>query len=58
MNIVWFLVPAALLMGAGFLVLFVVAGSRGQFEDLETPAVRILLEDQVRLEKEKPHEHG
>jgi cbb3-type cytochrome oxidase maturation protein len=57
MTVVWFLVPAALLMGAGFVLLFVLAGVRGQFEDLETPAVRILLEDTVQTEKEKRHEH-
>jgi cbb3-type cytochrome oxidase maturation protein len=58
MNIIWFLVPAALMIGAGFVVVFVIAGNRGQFEDLETPAVRILFEDSVQLEKEKQHEHG
>jgi cbb3-type cytochrome oxidase maturation protein len=52
MSIIWFLVPAALLIGVGFLVLFIFAGYRGQFEDLETPAVRVLLEDQFKDEKE------
>ena len=56
MNIIWFLVPAALLMGSGFLLLFVFAGNNGQFEDLETPAVRILLDESSVHEKEKQHE--
>jgi cbb3-type cytochrome oxidase maturation protein len=58
MSSVWYLVPTALLIGGGFVMIFVIAGRRGQFEDLETPAVRILFEDSVQLEKEKQHEHG
>lgn len=45
MNIVFFLVPAALILGLGFLVFFIWAAKSGQFEDLDTPAVRILIDD-------------
>lgn len=47
MGIIWILVPAAILMGLLFLGVFIWAARNGQFEDLETPAVRILFEDQV-----------
>ena len=45
MDVIWFLVPAALLMGLGFLVVFILAAKSGQFEDLETPAVRMLFDE-------------
>ncbi len=45
MGIIWFLVPAALLLGLGFLIFFIWAVKNGQFEDLETPAVRILFDE-------------
>jgi cbb3-type cytochrome oxidase maturation protein len=37
-----FLLPIALLLGAVFAVLFVVAVRRGQFDDLDDPPERIL----------------
>lgn len=42
MNAVLFLLPIALLLGAVFAVLFVVAVRRGQFDDLDDPPERIL----------------
>ncbi len=53
MEIIWYLVPSALLIGAGFVGFFIWAVRSGQFEDLETPAVRILFEDKLNNEKEK-----
>lgn len=46
MNIVFLMLPIALLLGLAFLGAFLWAASRGQYEDLETPAQRILLEDE------------
>lgn len=45
MSIVFLLLPVALLLGIGFLLAFIWGASRGQFDDLETPAHRILLPD-------------
>jgi len=45
MNILFFLIPASLLLGGIFLVLFLKAVKNGQFDDLETPAVRVLHEE-------------
>jgi cbb3-type cytochrome oxidase maturation protein len=42
MNAILFLLPIAILLGAVFAVLFVVAASRGQFDDLDDPPERIL----------------
>jgi cbb3-type cytochrome oxidase maturation protein len=45
MKIVFLLLPIALLLGGGFLVTFLVLSARGEYDDLETPAHRILLDD-------------
>jgi len=44
MNIIYFLLPLALLLGLGFAAAFIFSSWRGQFDDLETPAHRLLLE--------------
>jgi cbb3-type cytochrome oxidase maturation protein len=42
MNAIIFLLPIAVLLGAIFAVLFVVAVARGQFDDLDDPPQRML----------------
>ncbi|MGZ3774357.1 MAG: cbb3-type cytochrome oxidase assembly protein CcoS [Pseudobdellovibrionaceae bacterium] len=42
MNIILIMIPMALLLGIGFVSAFMWATSEGQFDDLETPAHRIL----------------
>lgn len=42
MNAVLFLLPLAVLLGAVFAVMFFVAASKGQFDDLDDPPQRIL----------------
>ncbi len=42
MNAVYFLLPIAILLGAVFAVLFLVAVRNGQFDDLDDPPERIL----------------
>jgi cbb3-type cytochrome oxidase maturation protein len=51
MSAIYLMLPIALLMGLGFLVAFVRAASQGQYDDLDTPAHRILLEDKVLNKK-------
>ena len=48
MNIVYFMLPMALLLGFGFVAAFSYASRRGQFDDLETPAHRMLLDDEIK----------
>lgn len=45
MNAVFFLLPAALLMGGTFLLLFLRAARQGQFDDLDDPPERMLRDD-------------
>ena len=45
LDILYLLIPASLVLAAVALVLFVWAIQTGQFDDLETPAIRILFDD-------------
>lgn len=45
MEVMFVLLPAALLFAAGAVVVFLWAVRSGQFDDLETPAVRMLHEE-------------
>lgn len=51
MNIVYLMLPLALLLGFSFLAMFIRSSMSGQYEDLETPAHRILLEDEQKERK-------
>ncbi len=45
MTVLFFLLPLGVLFVVGALVAFRWAAKSGQFDDLDTPAVRILLDD-------------
>lgn len=45
MTIIALMIPMALVLGLGFLAAFCFALEYGQFDDLETPAHRILFDD-------------
>lgn len=45
MEIIIVLLPLALLLGATFIGAFIWSARKGQYDDLETPRFRILLED-------------
>ena len=47
MSIIYILLPIALLLGFGFLLAFIRSSSTGQYDDLDTPAHRILLDDET-----------
>ena len=51
MNVLIFLIPIALLLGIGFTLFFIWAVKDGQYDDLDTPATRILFEDINKKEK-------
>jgi cbb3-type cytochrome oxidase maturation protein len=52
MNIIYFLIPIALCLGSGFAAAFILAARRGQFDDLETPAHRMLFDEEMKYKKE------
>ncbi|MEI9941929.1 MAG: cbb3-type cytochrome oxidase assembly protein CcoS [Pseudomonadota bacterium] len=48
MSIIFLIVPVTLLLSAGAVAAFAWATRSGQFDDLETPAIRLLHEDNTR----------
>lgn len=52
MSVVVILLLASLLVAVGFLFAFLWAIRRGQYDDLETPSVRILFDDTDTQRKE------
>ena len=45
MSIIYVLIPVSIALGAGALLLFTWALRSGQFDDLQTPAHRILFDE-------------
>lgn len=48
MTILYVLIPLALALGVSGLAAFILAARSGQFDDLDTPALRALLDDSER----------
>jgi cbb3-type cytochrome oxidase maturation protein len=53
MSIIYFLIGCSLLLAVCFLVAFFWAQRTGQNDDLHTPSMRILLDDEEENSKEK-----
>jgi cbb3-type cytochrome oxidase maturation protein len=53
MAVIFILIIASLVVAIGFLLAFVWSVNKGQFDDVQTPAMRILFEDGVKKPKEK-----
>lgn len=47
MSILFVLVPLALLLASAAVAAFLWAVGQGEFEDLDTPALRVLIDDEV-----------
>jgi len=54
MNVLYFLVPLALLLAGVGVAAFIWSVRTGQFEDVQTPGMRVLLEDELE-ERNSPH---
>ncbi|MCH5374771.1 MAG: cbb3-type cytochrome oxidase assembly protein CcoS [Planctomycetes bacterium] len=46
MSVIYILLPAAALLAAAGVAAFIWAVRRGQFDDLDTPAIRMLHDDE------------
>ncbi len=51
MNVIFLLLPLALILALIFVLLFLWANKGGQFDDLNSPAKRILLDSEKPLNK-------
>ncbi|HZD83977.1 MAG TPA: cbb3-type cytochrome oxidase assembly protein CcoS [Candidatus Angelobacter sp.] len=45
MGILLLMILASVSLGVVFLIIFIICVRKGQFDDYETPSVRILIED-------------
>lgn len=52
MDILYLMILCSVSLAAIFLVVFIVYARKGQFEDDESPAVRILLDDEIKEKNE------
>jgi len=52
LEVIFILIAASLALAIGFLIAFIVSVKKGQFDDQETPAIRILFDDNIKA-KEK-----
>ncbi|WP_121244975.1 cbb3-type cytochrome oxidase assembly protein CcoS [Mucilaginibacter phyllosphaerae] len=53
MNIIYFLIGCSVLLALAFLAAFFWAQRTGQNDDLYTPSVRILLDDDIEIHEKK-----
>jgi cbb3-type cytochrome oxidase maturation protein len=54
MEVVYFLLPLSLVLSAFFIYSFVRSVKTGQYDDLESPAQKVLIDDEpLNIKKEK-----
>lgn len=53
MEILYLMIICSVSLAVIFLIIFIIGAKKGQFEDDESPAVRILFDDEVKTEEEK-----
>lgn len=58
MSVFYLVLPLALLLVLAAVLAFVWAARRGQFDDLETPALRIIPDDEDSSERKPPSPRG
>lgn len=50
MDILYLMIICSVSLAVVFLVIFIINAKKGQFEDDESPAVRILFDDEIKTE--------
>ena len=53
MSVIYILIPVSLCIAIVFLAVFFLAVKNGQFDDDETPAIRMLFNDHVKNKKKE-----
>lgn len=51
MEILYLMIICSVSLGVVFLIIFIINARSGQFEDDESPAVRILFDDEIKTEE-------
>ncbi|WKS95629.1 cbb3-type cytochrome oxidase assembly protein CcoS [Riemerella columbina] len=58
MEIIYLMVICSVSLAVIFLIIFIIGAKRGQFEDDESPAVRILLDDEIKEPTQEQEEEN
>lgn len=53
MEILYLMIICSVSLAVIFLIIFIIGAKKGQFEDDESPAVRILFDDEIKEKKEQ-----
>ena len=53
MSIIYMLLTISVVVAIGFFIFFIISVRKGQYDDVYTPSVRMLFEDEVIQEKEE-----
>ncbi|MFB9120157.1 cbb3-type cytochrome oxidase assembly protein CcoS [Bergeyella porcorum] len=53
MDILYLMIICSVSLAVIFLIIFIINAKKGQFEDDESPAVRILFDDEITNDEEK-----
>lgn len=56
MDILYLMILCSVLLAVVFLIIFIISAKNGQFEDDESPAVRILLDSEILEKKTESQE--
>ena len=54
MDILYLMIICSISLGLVFLIVFIINVKKGQFDDYESPAVRILYDDGIKRENTNP----
>jgi cbb3-type cytochrome oxidase maturation protein len=57
MDILYLMIICSVSIAVVFLIIFIIGAKNGQFEDDESPAVRILIENEIIKESPKSEEN-
>ncbi|EPZ50972.1 cytochrome oxidase maturation protein, cbb3-type [Bacteriovorax sp. BAL6_X] len=49
MEVIIVLLPIAIFLAVGFLLIFIWATKSGQYDDLDTPSIRVLFEEENNI---------
>lgn len=53
MSIIYMLLTISVVVAIGFFIVFIISVRKGQYDDVYTPSVRMLFEDEIIQEKEE-----
>ena len=54
MSVIYLLISISIIVAIGFFIAFIRAVKSGQYDDDYTPSVRMLFDDELKIEKSKP----